>query len=483
VVDVDEIADARRQLGRELAAHRNAAGYNQIQFARFTGYSRSTLANVETGRQAAPRDFWQRCDETLAAGGVFVAGYEAIEELQARRRHQAVHILQAEREARLRQVSSGPAMDGQSDDGKQPASSEWSPDLTAARVDAVHLWSEEFVPSCLSTHDALASSSAALRWLVAPHDASTANGTGWRRVGQADVERIRGVRRQLKAMDNAHGGGAAFLMAVTYLRREVAPLLSARYEDATGAALFGAVAELSLDVGWMAYDAGGHRLGRRYMTQALRLSHAAKGRLFGGRVLAALSHQALHLGQTRLAVDLARAARAGTAGVAPPRAQAMLAAMEAMAQAADSDEALCTDALVAAERALEQARPGDDNPDWLDFDEGGLWGHAARAYRYLKKGHDCARYAREAFDHCQTNHGRTRAQRAAILAAGHLQLGDLEQAAALGSRVVTDAWNLHSRHVYEEVAFLVRALDGKRASGSRDFLEQAREYLVARASS
>jgi transcriptional regulator with XRE-family HTH domain len=45
-------------LGVELAAYRRAAGYTQAQFAELTGYSRSTIANVETGRQHVSRDFW-----------------------------------------------------------------------------------------------------------------------------------------------------------------------------------------------------------------------------------------------------------------------------------------------------------------------------------------------------------------------------------------------------------------------------------------
>jgi DNA-binding XRE family transcriptional regulator len=43
-------AAAQSALDRELAAFRRAAGYNQMQVAPFTGYSRSTLANVEAGR-------------------------------------------------------------------------------------------------------------------------------------------------------------------------------------------------------------------------------------------------------------------------------------------------------------------------------------------------------------------------------------------------------------------------------------------------
>jgi hypothetical protein len=280
-------------------------------------------------------------------------------------------------------------------------------------------------------------------------------------------------------IDDAHGGGVAFPMAVTYLRREVAPLLEGRHADATGRQLHGAVAGLSLDVGWMAYDAGDHLLARAYFGQALRLAHAAGDRLFGGRVLAALSHQALHIGQVALAIDCARAARAGTTQVAPPRAVAMLAAMEAVTLAAGGDMSACQGALRDAEAALERARPGDE-PGWLDFDVGGLLGHTARAYRYLRRGSHCARVAEQAVAACQPGHSRTRAQRLAILAAGQVEAGELERAAAAGSQVVHEAWSLHSRHVDEEIVGLAKVMRRRDARSSREFLGQARDYLTAR---
>jgi hypothetical protein len=47
---------ALKDLGLALAGLWVAAGYNQERFAPLTGYSRSTLANLETGRQR-PREF------------------------------------------------------------------------------------------------------------------------------------------------------------------------------------------------------------------------------------------------------------------------------------------------------------------------------------------------------------------------------------------------------------------------------------------
>lgn len=64
MVDMDA-AEARRALGRELAAARRAAGYVQEALAQKVRYSRSTIANVETGRQSVDREFWVRCEAVL----------------------------------------------------------------------------------------------------------------------------------------------------------------------------------------------------------------------------------------------------------------------------------------------------------------------------------------------------------------------------------------------------------------------------------
>lgn len=163
------------------------------------------------------------------------------------------------------------------------------------------------------------------------------------------MTRVRTVRKHLKAMDDAFGGSAAFPMTISYLRQEVAPLLGGQYDADVGRDLLAAVAEVTLDLGWMAYDAGQQTHARHHMLHALRLAHAAQDRLFGGRVLCALSHQALHLGRIVEATDLARAATRGTEGVATPRVAAMFAAMEACAAAAAHDRAVCTAALCRAE--------------------------------------------------------------------------------------------------------------------------------------
>ena len=74
----DDVRERRKALGRRLRLFREAAGYTQHEFAPLALYGRSTIANVETGGQRAQREFWQRCDELLATGGVLTADYDEI---------------------------------------------------------------------------------------------------------------------------------------------------------------------------------------------------------------------------------------------------------------------------------------------------------------------------------------------------------------------------------------------------------------------
>ena len=70
---------ARAALGAELAVYRRAAGCTQAQLARLAEYSRSTIANVETGRQHVPRSFWERADAALRTGGTLATAHDELE--------------------------------------------------------------------------------------------------------------------------------------------------------------------------------------------------------------------------------------------------------------------------------------------------------------------------------------------------------------------------------------------------------------------
>jgi hypothetical protein len=100
VTDPDDIAETRRALGRQLSAFRRAAGHTQANFAPLVGYSRSMVANVETGRENAPVGFWRSSDQILGTGGRLVAGYTEIEAAVRRRNDEAARAAEADREAK-----------------------------------------------------------------------------------------------------------------------------------------------------------------------------------------------------------------------------------------------------------------------------------------------------------------------------------------------------------------------------------------------
>ena len=90
------VGQAWRALGRQLAASRRAAGLSQVQLAGLTDYSRSAVANVETGRQQAPRAFWASCDAPLGTGTALIRGYD---EVVANARREKVRAAVAARQA------------------------------------------------------------------------------------------------------------------------------------------------------------------------------------------------------------------------------------------------------------------------------------------------------------------------------------------------------------------------------------------------
>jgi len=358
---------------------------------------------------------------------------------------------------------------------------QWTDDLEDALGLLIELWRcrldrREFLVAMAA---AAVTSEVALRWLVGPPDERVQRDTGHGWVGQSDIEAVRAMQSSLKAIDDAHGGGVALPMAVEYLRGEVAPLLHGRYNDAVGRALFSATAEFTLGVGWMAYDAGKHGLAQRYMAQALRVSHAANDRAFGGRILAAMSHQALHLGDVRHGLDFACAARAGTQGAVTATTATMLAAMEACAHAARGDASPCLRALTDAERAFERSNPSED-PPWVDFDEGGLTGHLARSFRDLNRPHEAEQFAVRSIQLCRPTHLRTRVQRYAILASANAQQGDLEGACAVGRQALVEMGRLRSKRTLDDVARLVDVVSANRSQATDDFITHAREVLKSR---
>jgi len=77
--DIDPVRAARLKLGSQLAYLRKAAGLTQNELAPLVGYSRTTVANIEVGRQLAERTFWVRTDSALSTTGTLTLAYDSLE--------------------------------------------------------------------------------------------------------------------------------------------------------------------------------------------------------------------------------------------------------------------------------------------------------------------------------------------------------------------------------------------------------------------
>lgn len=88
-----------RDLGRQLASLRRAAGLTQEGLAALTAYSRPTISVAEIGRGSQTRPFWQVCDKALDTGGVLSAGWDQIKAASRAAQHAAARAAQEAREA------------------------------------------------------------------------------------------------------------------------------------------------------------------------------------------------------------------------------------------------------------------------------------------------------------------------------------------------------------------------------------------------
>ena len=127
----------KRALGQQLAALREAAEIGQQQVARRTGYSRSSVAHAEVGRQLLTREFWQTADELLQADGALLASYEQVraakQEHEARRREAELAKAYAEAQARAQELRAATPSEVQNGDGLVlPTGQEVLPRLVAA---------------------------------------------------------------------------------------------------------------------------------------------------------------------------------------------------------------------------------------------------------------------------------------------------------------------------------------------------------------
>jgi hypothetical protein len=283
--------------------------------------------------------------------------------------------------------------------------------------------------------------STAVRWLTLPGGDVPAH-RGRSRVGRPEIAALRQMTRAFRALDNEFGGGRVRATVVQYLHSNVAPLLRGTYTEEIGKALFSAAAELTREVGWMAYDLEEHGIAQRYLVQSLRMAQTAGDDALCAEVLAAMGHQATYVGRGGDAVDLARAAQIAARRAGHPALMAECLLIEAHGHAVRLDGRACSTALAAGERAFDRDDP--NAPEWLRFfDDAYLAARIAHCFRSMGSDAQTARYADRSLD-MDNSFVRGRAFNLLMLA-GARAAEDPVEAARVGEEAVSLVEGLESR--------------------------------------
>ncbi len=364
-----------------------------------------------------------------------------------------------------------------------PSPAVWPADSAGVRAAVAALWTREPDDAPVDQSLQTASHSVVFTWLLAQADSDLAELPAHDNSGQVtrdDVAALLAMKRSLAALDHEHGGGAGLPLIVSYLAREVTPLLHGRYQEQVGRALFAAAAELAMLAGVMAYDVGQHGHARQQMLHALRLSQVADDRLFGGRVLTVMSHQARTLGHLQDGIDFAAAATRGANAVGAPAAVALFAVTEALARASSGDRQASLPLMHAAERALDQA-DAVERPEWLLFLDGGeLTSKLGRCFRDLGMHREAERHLELSLSLHKPHRRKSHALTKIVLATNYVRQGELEPACQLGQEALPEIGRLRSWLTKEYLTELYRELAHyEREPLVQDFREQAKHLVVS----
>ncbi len=298
--DLSQADEAWRALGRQLSACRKAAGLNQERLAALADYSRSTIANVETGRQRVGADFWARCDAVLGTADALRRGFGEVQLAEQAEREQAV--IQARYDS-LAVAASHPGSYSEAARQTEDASTDdaqFALEIGSARDPLVVEWLAEI----LTGH------------------ARTAGMFGGRDLLPLMMRHVRFLRA---GIGSARGQDAGRLSAV-----------GARYAEFAG---------------WLYQDLGHCGDSMFWTDRALAWARQAEDRGFESYVLMRQSDLAEGQRPAKAVLDLARAA--GRVPVLGPRSRALV------RQQLASGHALSADA-VGFERMIEQARADVD---------------------------------------------------------------------------------------------------------------------------
>ncbi|MFE7464333.1 tetratricopeptide repeat protein [Streptomyces sp. NPDC057499] len=295
-----------------------------------------------------------------------------------------------------------------------------------------------------------------------------------RRVGEKEVSAVEKAVRQIRLLDDRHGGDGLYRKASRPLRAAYELLDSgSAARRSTADRLHAGAGELAISVGWLAHDSGRLEDARSHYAEALATARVSGDPALEAHAFCNTSFLARDTGRHREAVRAAEAGQRAAQPLGSPRLQALLALREAGGRAGLGDRTGCERAIGRALTAFGRG-PSDSDPEWMSFfREAELEMLEAQCWSALGDWPRAARHARRATRLQDPHFTRNLALYRTELAWDLARAGRAEEAAATGHEVLDLLDHVQSTRIRGMLAAAVETLKPQRATAEvREFLDR-----------
>ncbi|WP_328888897.1 tetratricopeptide repeat protein [Streptomyces sp. NBC_00316] len=298
-----------------------------------------------------------------------------------------------------------------------------------------------------------------------------------RRVGEAEVTAVEKAVRQIRLLDDRHGGGGLYRRAAQPLRAAYALLDSGTTtRRSTSDRLHAGAGELAISVGWLAHDSGRFEDARSHYAEALATARVAGDAGLEAHAFCNASFLARDTGRPRESVRAAEAGQRAAGPLGSPQLLALLALREAGGRAGLGDRSGCERALGRAHKAFGRGA-SDADPEWMTFfREAELEMLEAQCWSALGDWPRAARHARRATRLQDPHFTRNMALYRAELTTDLARAGAAAEAATAGHQVLDLLSQVRSSRIRAMLAGAVQVLRAQRGSPEvAEFLERYEE--------
>ncbi|WP_326690157.1 tetratricopeptide repeat protein [Streptomyces sp. NBC_01795] len=278
---------------------------------------------------------------------------------------------------------------------------------------------------------------------AAPGSASAASAAARRpprpaspQAGDAEARAVESAVRQIRVLDDRHGGAGLYRRAGESLRAAYELLDAGTRRQSVSDRLHSGAGELAISVGWLAHDSGRYHDARSHYAEALATARVAGDAALEAHAFCNTAFLARDAGRPREAVRAAQAGQQAAKQLGSHHLLSLLALREAGGWAGLGDRPGCQQALARAQHLFAQG-PSDSDPEWMSFfGEAELEGLEAQCWSALGLWERAAEHAQRAVALQNPHFTRNRALFTAELAGDLAAQGQAEEAAAAGSRAL-----------------------------------------------